>query len=172
MIKTKPKKLVIIAGILSLLTVLLVGNVAYSETIQQSQLEMNKAVKAKNLEVEQKVRDSAIKTFVIDTKKYKTFFMDDLSDAKNSTTSDSLTTGSLQSDVKNKVSAADFMLVKEHILKKGDKIPVFFLGENGDEVLVAIKHKDGNMSLIKYDVSNVSKQYPTKTDRIDKKEVN
>lgn len=166
--KKKSKKLVIITGILSLLTVLLVGNVAYSETVQQSQLEMDKAVKAKNLEVEQKVSDSVIKTFDIDTKKYKTVFLDDLSDAKNSTTNDSLATSSLQSDAKNKVLATNFMLVKEHILKKGDKIPVFFLGENKDEVLVAIEHKDGNMSLIKYDVS---KQYPTKTDRIDKKEV-
>ena len=153
--KKKSKKLVIIAGILSLLTVLLVGNVAYSKSIQQSQLEMNKAVKAKNLEVEQKVSESAIKTFNIDTKKYKSVDITDI-------------TSSLQSDAQNKVLATNFMLVKEHILEKGDKIPAFFLGENENEVLVAIEHKDGNMSLIKYDVS---KQYPTKTDRIDKMEV-
>lgn len=153
--KKNIKKIVIgTSSILTLSAALFVGNIAYASNVQHSQLEMDKAVKAKNLEVTQEVKDSAIKTFDIDNEKYKTFSWDDLSDTSST-----------------EVLAADFMLGKEHILKKGDKLPVFFLGENKDEVLVAIKHNDGNISLIKYDVSNVSKQYPTKTDRIDKKEV-
>ena len=179
--KKNIKKIVIgTSSILTLLAALFVGNIVYASNVQHSQLEMEKAVKAKDLEVGQEVKNSAIKTFDIDNKNYKTFFIDDLSDTENSTTeintensttNDSLTTSTLQSDAKNKVKAVHFMLAEEHIYKIGDKMPVFFLRENEDEVLVAIKHKDGTMSLIKYDVSNISKQYPIKNDRLDKKEV-
>lgn len=115
------------SSMFALFVALFVGSIAYASNVQHSQLEMDKEVKAKNLEVQQKVKDSAIKTFDIDNEKYKTFFWEDLSDTESSTANDSLTTSSLQSDAKNKVLAANFMLGEEHILKKGDKLPVFSL---------------------------------------------
>jgi len=153
------KRLAISAGILSLLTALLVGNIVYAKTIQskQSKLEMERFVKAKNLEVGQTIRDLAIKTFDIDTNKYKPVFLDDCVGIEHNP--------SVSSDMKAKVTAAYTMLTMDenNRLKNGDKIPVFFFEEN--EVLIAIKHADGTMSLIKYDVStDVSKQPPIKTD--------
>ncbi|WP_434510001.1 hypothetical protein [Desulfitobacterium sp. AusDCA] len=156
--KKKSKKLVIIAGILSLLTVLFVGNIVYAKTIQHSQLEMDKEVEAKDLVVEQVVSDLAIKTFDIDTNKYKPLFSDDLKEENTNVTS----------DIKTKVIAAKVMLSMEKGIKIGDKLPVYFYGEN--EVLIAVEHADGTMSLTKYDVSkDVSKQKPIKTDHIVKK---
>lgn len=148
----KSKKPVIIAGILSLLIVLFVGNISYAKTIQHSQLEMDKEAKAKVLEVEQTVSDLAIKTFDVDTNKYKPLFSNDLDEESTKVTS----------DIKTKVIAAKVMLNMEKVIKIGDKTPVYFCGEN--EVLIAVEHADGTMSLTEYDVSkDVSKQKPIKT---------
>jgi hypothetical protein len=153
------KRLAISTGILSLLTALLVGNIVYAKTIQskQSKLEMERFVKAKNLEVGQTVRDLAIKTFDIDTNKYKPVFLDDFVGIERNP--------NVSADMRTKVTAAYTMLTMDENsdLKKGDLIPVFFFEEN--EVLIASQHADGTMSLTKYDVStDVSKQPPIKTD--------
>lgn len=151
----KSKKPVIIAGILSLLIVLFVGSISYAKTIQHSQLEMDKEVKANVLEVEQTVSDLAIKTFDVDTNKYKPFFSEYFNEESTNVTS----------DIKTKVLAAKNALNMEKYIKIGDNIPTYFYGEN--EVLIAVKHADGTISLIKYDVSkDVSKQMPIKTGHI------
>jgi len=163
--KKKSKKIIISASILTLLVTLLVGNIVYAKTMQ-SQQEMKKAVKAKEIEVAQNVSDLAIKTFDIDTKEYKIVFFNDLEEVNT----DSAASGNITSNEKNKATAAYVMLGTDQILKPGDKLPVCFLGEN--EALIAIQHNDGNMSLIKYDVSkDVSKNLPIKADHIVKKEV-
>jgi hypothetical protein len=143
------------AGVLSLLAVvLLVGNINNAgATLTESAIE--KEGKAFELEVEKSVSDLAIKTFDIDTNKYKPLFSSDLE--KEST--------SVTEDIKTKVTAAGVMLSMDKILKIGDKFPVYFFGEN--EVLIAIEHGDKTMSLLKYDVSgDVSKQKPVQTDHI------
>jgi len=144
------KRLTISAGVLSLLTVLLVGNIVYAKT-EQSKLEIEKEGKAFQFKVEKMVSDSAIKTFDIDTKKYEPLFSDDLE--KEST--------SVTEDIRTKVSAAEFTLGTSRMLKIGDRFPTYFFG--GNEVLIAIEHADGTMSLVKYDVS---KQDPLQTDHI------
>ncbi|MEA4996277.1 MAG: hypothetical protein VB079_07275, partial [Petrimonas sp.] len=66
-------------------------------------------------------------------------------------------------DIKTKVMVAKTMLNMEKVIKVGDRLPVYFYGEN--EVLIAVEHADGTMSLTKYDESkDVSKQKPIKTD--------
>ncbi len=148
------KRLAISAGILSLLTALLVGNIVYAKTIK-SKAEMIKEGKAFQFKVEKTVSDLAIKTFDIDTNKYKPLFSNDLEKENTSVTE----------DIKTKVSAAEFTLGTSRMLKIGDKFPAYFFGEN--EVLIAIKHADGTMSLLKYDVSkDLSKQDPIQTDHI------
>lgn len=128
---------------------------SYSESNLPSQLEMDKEVKAKVLEVEQTVSDLAIKTFDIDTNKYKPFFSEYFNEESTNVTS----------DIKTKVMAAKAMLNMENVIKIGDNIPTYFYGEN--EVLIAVKHADGTISLIKYDVSkDVSKQMPIKIGHI------
>ncbi len=146
------KRLAISTGILSLLTALLVGNIVYAKTIK-SKAEMIKEGKAFQFKVEKTVSDLAIKTFDIDTNKYKPVFSADLE--KEST--------NVTEDIKTKVTAARVTLGMGDFLKIGDRMPVNFFG--GNEVLLAIKHADGTISLIKYDVS---KQDPIKTDQIDK----
>jgi len=143
------------AGVLSLLTVLLVGNVGVAfPKDTRSNLEEEKTIKASELEMEKTVRDLAIKTFDVDTNKYKPVLRCDLEDESTS----------LTPDVKTKVIAAYVMFSKDGI-QNGDFIPTLFLG--GNEVLIAVKHAEGTMSLIKYDVSkDVSKQKPIKTDHI------
>jgi hypothetical protein len=148
------KRLAISAGILSLLTALFVGNIVYAKTIK-SKAEMIKEGKAFQFKVEKTVSDLAIKTFDIDTNKYKPLFSNDLEKENTSVTE----------DIKTKVSAAEFTLGTSRMLKIGDKFPAYFFGEN--EVLIAIKHADGTMSLLKYDVSkDLSKQDPIQTDHI------
>jgi len=149
-------RLAISAGVLSLLaTVLLVGNINNAKATKLSESAMENGVKTFNLKVEKTVSDLAIKTFDIDTNKYKPLFWDDLEEESTSVTP----------DIKNKVVAADVMLSMDKIIKKGDKIPAYFFGEN--EVLIAIEHGDKTISLLKYDVSkDVSKQNPIKTNNI------
>ncbi len=148
------KRLAISAGILSLLTALFVGNIVYAKTIK-SKLELEKEGKAFQFKVEKTVSDLAIKTFDIYTNKYKPLFSNDLEKENTSVTE----------DIKTKVSAAEFTLGTSRMLKIGDKFPAYFFGEN--EVLIAIKHADGTMSLLKYDVSkDLSKQDPIQTDHI------
>lgn len=156
------KWLAISAGVLSLAAVLLVGNtnLAFSSSDTSSNLEIEKIVKASELEIEKDVRDSAIKTFNIDTNKFKPVLKSDLEEKSTSVTP----------AIKTKVTAAYVMFSRDGILKNGDYIPTRFVG--GNEVLIAIKHADGTMSLVKYDVSqDVAKQKPIKADHVTKKEV-
>ena len=149
------KWLAISAGLLSLLIVPLVGNVRSAVSQDTRSLEIEKNVKASELELEKTVSDLAIKTFDIDTNKFKPVLKCNLEE----------TNTSLTPDKKTKVIAAHVTFSMEGILKNGDSIPTNFVGEN--EVLIAFKHADGTMSLIKYDVSkDVSKQKPIKTDQI------
>jgi hypothetical protein len=145
------KRLAISAGVLSLLTVLLVGNVI-NATATRTKSAIEKEGKAFEFKGEKMVSDLAIKTYDIDTNKYKPLFSKDLEEESTSVTE----------DIKNKVTAAEVTLVMDDkMLKIGDKFPAYFFG--GNEVLIAIKHADGTMSLLKYDVS---KQKPIKTDHV------
>lgn len=149
------KRLGVSAGVLCLLAVvLLVGNINnVGATLTESAIE--KEGKAFELEVEKSVSDLAIKSFDIDINKYKPLFSADLENESTSVTA----------DIKTKVTAAEVMLAKDKMLKKGDKFPACFYG--GNEVLIAIQHADGTISLVKYDVSeDVSKQKPIQTDHI------
>lgn len=133
------------AGILTLSAVLLVGNVssAFSDTITGKS--------SKYLEKEYTVKDSAIKTFAIDTNKEKPLFSRDVFDNDIATEN---------SDIRAKMSAALVMLTQENIFKVGDFKPMYFL-EGNDKVSITIEHADGTISLDKFDIS---KEKPVKID--------
>ena len=127
----------ICAGVLSLLAVLLIGNVssAFSDSVTGKN--------SKYSEEEYAFRDLAIKTFDIDTNKVKPLFSRDVFDKNIAEES---------SDIRHKSAAALVMLTDEGIFKIGDFRPMYFL-EGNDKVSIAIKHADGSISLDEFDIS-------------------
>ncbi|HZK12338.1 MAG TPA: hypothetical protein VFD10_08375 [Atribacterota bacterium] len=133
------------AGILTLSTVLLVGDVssAFSDSITGKS--------SKYTEKEYAIKDLAIKTFNLETNKVKPLFTKDIFDeaiAKES------------SDTRMKTIEALSMLTKEKIFNIGDSIPVYFLEEN-NIISIAIEHADGTISIDKFDISG---KKPVRTD--------
>lgn len=134
------KWLALSVGVLSLLALLLVGNVS------------NASSDSKYSEGQLELRDEAIKTFDIDTSKVKPLLSRDIFDD---------TIAEESSEIRTKSAAALAMLTKEGLFKPGDFRPVYFL-EGEDKVSIAIKHSDGSISLDEFDISG---KEPIKTNR-------
>ncbi|EHQ90130.1 hypothetical protein [Desulfosporosinus youngiae] len=141
----KRKAFIGISAILTLIIVILIGNVSsvFSDQI------IGKS--SRYTEKEYAIKDSAIKTFSLDTGKVKALFDKDVFD--NNIATESV-------EVRGKLANALAMLTDDNIFVVGDLTPIYFI-EGNNVASIAIQHADGTISLTKFDIS---KEKPVKID--------